>query len=55
MSGSHDVSLPDESSQMNRDDPEWTRRRATSVRLALVFGLVAVLVFALVLWKFRPF
>lgn len=41
--------------QMNRDDPEWARRHASSVRLALLFGAVAVLVFALALWKFRPF
>lgn len=55
MSGSPDVSLPDESGQMHRDDPEWARRRATSIKLALVFGAVAVLVFVLALWKFRPF
>jgi hypothetical protein len=54
MSGNDTVSLP-EPDQMNRDDPEWARRRATSVRLALVFGLVAVLVFVLAIWKFRPF
>ncbi len=38
-----------------RDDPEWARRRASNVRLALLFGGVAALVFVLALWKFRPF
>jgi hypothetical protein len=54
MSGSDNVSLPG-SGQMNRDDPEWARRRAASIRLAWMFGGVAVLVFVLALWKFRPF
>jgi len=54
MSGSHDVSLPDPG-QMNRDNPEWARRRTTSIRLALLFGALAVLVFVLAIWKFRPF
>jgi len=43
------------SGQLNRDDPEWTRRHASSVRLAWVFGAVAVLVFVLALWNLRPF
>ncbi len=38
-----------------RDDPEWTRRRASNVRLAVLLGGIALLVFVLALWKFRPF
>jgi hypothetical protein len=54
MMGSNDVNVPG-TSHINRDDPEWARRHAANVRLALAFGAIAVLVFALALWKFRPF
>ena len=33
---------------------EWERRKAGNLRLALVFGGVAVALFLLALWKFRP-
>ena len=41
--------------RMNRDEPEWARRRSANIRLAVLFGVMALLVFVLALWKFRPF
>lgn len=36
------------------DDAEWARRRAGNVKLGLAFAGVAVLLFLLALWKYRP-
>jgi hypothetical protein len=36
------------------DDEEWTRRRATNVRLGLVLGGVVLVLFLIAIWKYRP-
>jgi hypothetical protein len=36
------------------DDVEWTRRRATNVRLGLVLGGVVLVLFLIAIWKYRP-
>ncbi len=33
---------------------EWARRRKANVQLGFVFGGVALLLFAIALWKYRP-
>lgn len=36
------------------DQDEWARRRASSVRLGLILGGVAVALFLISIWKYRP-
>ena len=36
------------------DDAEWARRRRANVRLGLLFGGIALLIFLASLWKYRP-
>jgi len=46
---------PHEPDSVNGDQPEWANRSAANIRLAMLLGGLAVLVFVLALWKFRPF
>ena len=36
------------------DSAEWQRRKAASARLGLVIGAMAVVLFLLSIWKYRP-
>ncbi len=47
------MSLP-ESSKKVADSDEWTRRRASNVRLGLILGGVVLALFLIAIWKYRP-
>ncbi len=47
------MSLPEPQKTL-ADDPEWTRRRATNVRLGLILGGVVLVMFLIAIWKYRP-
>jgi hypothetical protein len=47
------MSLPEPAKNL-ADDVEWTRRRATNVRLGLVLGGVVLVLFLIAIWKYRP-
>ena len=47
------MSLPDSNKKID-DSEEWTRRRAANVRLGLIFGGVALVLFLIAIWKYRP-
>ena len=47
------MALPD-SNQNIAESEEWTRRRASNLSLALVFGGVALVLFLIAIWKYRP-
>lgn len=36
------------------DAPEWARRQKNNARLGYVFGGVAVVLFLIAIWKYRP-
>lgn len=38
----------------DRKGPDWSSRRAASIKLALVFGALALVVYLVAIWKFRP-
>ncbi|MFN3543503.1 MAG: hypothetical protein ACK4UX_01425 [Thiobacillus sp.] len=38
----------------DRKDPAWSRRRATSIKLAWAFGALALIVYLVAIWKLRP-
>ncbi len=43
-----------ESKEPRSDQDEWARRRASSVRLGLILGGVALALFLISIWKYRP-
>jgi hypothetical protein len=47
------MSLPDSNKKV-ADSEEWTRRRASNVRLAWMLGGVVLALFLIAIWKYRP-
>lgn len=46
--------MASESTDRRTDQDEWARRRASSVRLGLILGGIAVALFLISIWKYRP-
>jgi hypothetical protein len=48
------MTLPENQSSSSLDGEVWAQRRRNNVRLGWFFGAVAIALFFVALWKYRP-
>ncbi len=48
------MSLPEKKSTNPLDNDVWAQRQRNNVRLGWLFGVLALCLFFLALWKYRP-
>ena len=48
------MSLPEKPSSTPQDRDVWAQRQRNNVRLGWLFGAVALALFFVALWKYRP-